>query len=66
MEVDIVDILSYETKRQAKAVYSPLISGWETEIMEVSHQRDCIQCNVMEQIINPSVDCHFAAPPPLV
>lgn len=63
MEVDIVDILSYEAERQAKAIYSPLISVWETEIMEVSHQRDCIQCNVMEQIINPSVDCHSATSP---
>lgn len=45
---DIVDILSHETKRQAKAVYSPLTSVRETEIMEVSHQRDYMQCNVME------------------
>ena len=59
-EVDIVDILSHETKRQAKAVHSSLTSGRETEIMEVSHQRDYFKCNAMEQIINSSVDCHSA------
>lgn len=30
MEEDVVDILSCVTKRQAKAVYSPLSSGRET------------------------------------
>lgn len=57
MDVDTIDILSHETIRWAKAAYNPLTSGRETKIMEA---RDYIQHNVMEQIINSSVDCHSA------